>query len=289
METNPRSIVDSNAAANFLERLQLRQTQERLATTQLLLEYPGLSAHALTEQLSKRGADVHRRTLQRILGLFRSPAGCVGRWHTVGPLWVCWGCGQAIARADKTATDLLLARNVLPLDLGGYCVHCQAALVGEEAERAPGLRPSRATSVFANRRATVMSVDRLYQNPGLMRELLGSDRRSSTRDYTIANFVENPRTGPISIQRSLENELATAPSLRSVKGLSSRLHYPKAQILFSRLGTIGWSCLACLTWGIVAEPAALWSSAPDHFAPTDVRALCPACLGQAPSWHNSAM
>ncbi|HUX88272.1 MAG TPA: hypothetical protein VMW65_14820 [Chloroflexota bacterium] len=281
METNQSAIVNSDAAAELLQWLKLRQTQERLATTQLLLENPGLSARALAAKLSDRGADVHRRTLQRILGLFRSPDGCFGRWHTVGPLWVCWGCGQAIARADADTTASLQAKSVLPLDLGGYCVHCQASLVGDEAERAPGLRPSRATSVVANRRATIVSVNHLYQNPRLMRELLGSDRRSSNRDYTIANFVENPRTGPVSIQRALETELPAAPSLRSVKQISSLLHQPKAQILFSRLGTIGWSCLACTTWGIVAEPAVLWSNAPDRFAPTDVRALCPTCLEQA--------
>jgi hypothetical protein len=281
MTSNQRFRVEPHAASEFLRRLKLRQTEERLAAMQLLLEYPGLSLATSVIRLREQGANVHRRTLQRLLNLFRSPLGCLARWQTVGAWWVCWGCGQAIASADPSATSVLFAQALLPLDLGGYCRDCLTALIAEAANSAPGLRQSRSTSTFANRRATVVPVDQLYQNPSLMREFFGSDRHSSRRDYAIANLVENPRAGPLALQQLLEVEEPTALSLRSIKQISSRLRSPKAQILFSCLGTVGWTCLACSQWGVIPQADQLWQSAPDRFAPTDVRALCSSCHDEA--------
>lgn len=257
-------------------------TVERREIVRRFLESPGLPAAALGATLAGQGIDVHRRTVYRTLALIHSPAGSRARWEVVGPFWVCWGCGRALISArDDSATSSLLARHLLPLDLGGYCARCQRALDRERTDAGgglpPGLRRGRAASTFATRRASVIPVGALYQNPGLMRELLGSERRLMGRDFVVANLSENPRAGPAAVHHLLEDELAVLPTTRSVKRVSGALHGPKAQLLFSSLGAIGWSCLACDSWGTVADLEALRSSAPDGFFPTDVRGLCRAC------------
>ncbi|MGH2458584.1 MAG: hypothetical protein ACRDIY_06920, partial [Chloroflexota bacterium] len=228
-----------------------------------------------------REIDVHRRTVYRTLALLHSPSGCRARGETVGAVWVCWGCGRALAPAlDDPAIASLRASHLLPLDLGGYCARCQRALdqaPGDGGELPPGLRRGRSASGVATRRASVIPVGALYQNPGLMRELMGSDRRLLGRDFVVANLAENPRAGPTAVHRRLADELAIVPTSRSVARVSGALHGPKARIVFSSLGALGWSCLACDAWGTVADPEALRRGAPDGFVPTDVRGLCPAC------------
>src|SRR5579885_1695512 len=87
--------------------------------------------------------------------------------------------------------------------------------IRRRAESSPGLRPGRAASSFANRRASVVPVGALYQRQGLLRELLGSDRRLLARDYVVANLAENPRLGPSAVHHLLADELAVQPSVRS--------------------------------------------------------------------------
>ena len=273
---------DDETVERLLQRLGLRQTVERRETLRAFLESPGLPAAALAAALVGRGVDVHRRTVYRTLALLRSPAGSQARWDVVGPVWVCWGCGRALASArDDDASNNLFARQLLPLDLGGYCARCQHALdranVDESRELPPGLRRGRAASPLATGRASVIPIGALYQNPVLMRELLGSERRLMQRDFIVANLAENPRAGPSAVRDLLEDELAILPAPRSVNRVSGALHGPRAQILFSSLGALGWACLACDSWGAVDDPDALRSSAPDGFVPTDVRGLCPTC------------
>jgi len=274
--------IDGETVERLIQRLGLRQTVERRETLGAFLESPGLPAAALAAALVDRGVDVHRRTVYRTLALIRSPAGSRARWDVVGPVWVCWGCGRALASArDDDATGGLLAHHLLPLDLGGYCARCQRSLDrargNARQELPPGLRRGRAASTFATHRAGVIPVGALYQNPGLMRELLGSERRLMQRDYVVANLAENPRAGPAAVHQLLEDELAILPTARSVKRVSGALHGPRAQLLFSSLGAMGWSCLACDSWGAVGNPDGLRSSAPDGFVPTDVRGLCLLC------------
>ena len=278
--------IDHETAGRLLRRLGLRQTAERRATARAFLEAPGLPAAALAAGIASQGVDVHPRTVYRTLATLRGPIGSRARWEVVGPAWVCWGCGRALASArGDPATALLLARHLVPLDLGGYCPRCQRALDRARSDDAPnlppGLRPGRAASSFANRRASVVPVGALYQRQGLLRELLGSDRRLLARDYVVANLAENPRLGPSAVHHLLADELAVQPSVRSVKRVSGVLHGPKARMLFSMLGALGWSCLGCDAWGTIDRPDALRAGAPDGFVPTDVRALCPSCQDAA--------
>jgi len=259
----------------------LRQTAERRAAVGVLLDYPGLSVGALAEALRARGLPASRRTLHRLIEHVRSSSGCLARWRVIGPVWVCWGCGRAVASArDDPPADALATQGLVPLDFGGYCATCQQHLAGQrDGDVPPGLRRGRSASTFTNRRATAIPVGAIYQNATLMRDLLGSSRRIAQRDYVVANLAENPRSGPTTVHQFLNDEVPIVPALRSVKRLSSQLHGPKAQILFASLGAIAWTCLACAAWGTIADPAIVHRWAPTGFAPTDVRVLCAGCRG----------
>ncbi len=277
----------TNLARQILSRLALRETDERLEVVRFFLESPGLSPGALIRELQDSGIAIHRRTVSRTLAILHSPAGALARWEIVGPVWVCWGCGKAtpMPRSELVVTGILTT-GLLPLDFGGYCRTCQTALSSGRTDPAvvpPGLRKGRSASAQVKRRALLVPVSSLYQNPALMRELLGSRRRSMQRDYTVANLVENPRVGPSALHRLLEDELPLAPTLRSVKRVSGALHSPKAQMLFSSLGAIGWSCPGCTAWGGVPDVVGLHRAAPSGFFPTDLRALCSACRANAQS------
>ncbi len=134
--------IDHETAGRLLRRLGLRQTAERRATTRAFLEAPGLPAAALAAGIASQGVDVHPRTVYRTLATLRGPIGSRARWEVVGPAWVCWGCGRALASArGDPATALLLARHLVPLDLGGYCPRCQRALDRARSDDAPNLPP----------------------------------------------------------------------------------------------------------------------------------------------------
>lgn len=271
----------ANLPGQILRRLALRETSERLEIVRLFLESPGLSPGALARELQARGIEIHRRTVSRTFAVLQSPTGCLARWELVGPTWVCWGCGTGTpaARTEPAVTSMLGA-GILPLDLGGYCPRCQNVLSSRRIDPAvvpPGLRKVRTASAQVNRRALLVPVSLLYQNPALMRELLGSNRRLMQRDYTVAHLVENPRAGPTTLHRLLQDELPLAPTLRSVKRVSSILRGPKAQMLFSSLGAIAWSCQGCSAWGATPNSAVVRDAAPPGFIPTDVRTLCPTC------------
>lgn len=265
----------------MLASLGLKQTRQRVGILRLMLERPGLSPASLLACLQADGIPANQMTVHRVVTLFRSPAGCIARWRIVGPAWVCWGCGLAIGTVDdRTAVNGFQTNDILPLDFGGYCVECQRYLVQPgPGDPPPGLRRGRSESTFANRRVVLIPIDAFYENPTLMRDLLGSARRTFRRDYIVANLAENPRMGPELIYQSLQSEMPVVPTRRWVKQVSSLLHNPKAQILFGSLGAIGWACLACDKWGIAPDPGALSRSAPEGFAVTDVRALCASCHG----------
>lgn len=282
--------IDESVIRDVLWRLSLRQTIERQEVTRLFLEYPGLSAGMITTELQARAADVHRRTVYRLLSVLLGPKGSLVRWEVVGPVWVCWGCGAALASARD---DLLTARfqssGLLPLDLGGYCAECQNAMATPGTLTPPGLRHGRSASPFTNRRAAVVPVRALYEHPRITRELLGSERRLAQRDYIVANLAENPRSGPSAVHRLLDDELALVPTLRSVKRASGALHGPKAQMLFSSLGAAGWSCLGCAAWGSISDTAPLRHNGPERFHLTDIRALCADCRNSSGfTCHNRA-
>src|SRR5579884_1666567 len=271
----------ANLAGQILSRLALRHTRERLEIVRVFLESPGLSPGALARELQTGGMLIHLRTVTRMVAALQGPTGCLARWEVAGPAWVCWGCGRGIqAMRTEPAVTGLLAVGVLPLDLGGYCQACQEVLSSYPIDPAavpPGLRKVRSASAQVNRRALLVPVSPLYQNPALMRELLGSNRRVIQRDYTVAHLVENPRAGPTTLHRLLQDELAPAPALRSVKRVSSILRSPKAQMLFSSLGAVAWACLGCSAWGAVPNPTLVRDTAPPGFVSTDVRTLCSTC------------
>lgn len=274
-------LASEESARQVLRALRIRQTVERLAATRLFLAWPGLSGSALVAALAAVDVPIHRRTAYRLFALLRSPAGGLARWRVVGPNWVCWSCGRALEPVAEATSQALRGMGVLPLDLGGYCAACQAALVGDASRQ--GSPAGRVAPPGRNRPAAIVPVRDLYQNPNLLRDLLGSSRRLPGRDYVVANLAEHPRAGPSEIHRLLGEELPIAPGLRSVKRVSSALRGPKARMLFASLGAIGWSCTACAAWGQVTRAAPVFDAAPTGFWPTDVRGLCPSCLEYASS------
>jgi len=280
--TTTTMLAADEVARGLLRQLGLRQTVGRLAVTRIFIERPGLPASALITELSDLGVAVNRRTVYRTLDEIFSPAGCLARWAVCGPRWVCWGCGRAWSDVpDASIVSGLVNGGVLPLDLGGYCGRCQAMLADGNSFLADdahlGRRPGRGASPFANRRATTIPIGALYQNPALLRELLGSSRRIASRDFVVANLAENPRAGPTAIHRLLQVELPLVPTLRSVKRVSGALHGPKAMILFASLGVVGWSCSGCTGYGQVPDVAKVQGATPEGFVLTDVRGLCGAC------------
>jgi hypothetical protein len=264
---------DQSLGRQLLDRLELRQTQDRLATVNVFVEQPGLTESELVDAIGASGASVHRRTVQRLRHIVLSGVGSWARWNVCGPTWVCWQCGRAVGSArDQGCVNSFLARDFLPVDLGGYCSDCQMTLA-----EAPDNQRRAGRSPLANRRTTLIAIGALYENDNLMRELLGSNRRLAGRDFVVANLAENPDGGPTSVQRRLAEELPFAPTLRTIKRYSRLLRSPKAQMLFSSVGSIGWTCLGCATWGSATDLDELRADAPAGFCPTDVRGLCFNC------------
>ncbi len=266
----------SGLAEVFLDRLGLRQTSERRLAFEVLLERPGLSATECTRELESRNKSVDHRTIQRLFKIFWSREGCLARLQVVGPRWVCWGCGRAIADARTIgATAVRSFGGAIPVELGGYCSQCQTPTTSEEA----GTTGRRATppASWTSRRAPQIPIGLLYGNPNLMRELVGSNRRVAGRDYAIAVLAENPQAGPTASLRILEDELSVSLSLRTVKRYSTALRGPKAQMLFASCGAMGWKCCTCNNWGQISNVSLFQDSAPDGFTPTDATALCVVC------------
>jgi|GEM_PF-3869402 len=268
-------MVEESRAAALLDRLGLRKTDQRVRIARQLLARPGLSAVAVDRALRESSEVVSRRTIYRLATAIFSRAGCLARWDVVGPGWVCWRCGDWFAESrEGPTTATLRGTGLLPLDLGGYCRACQLAITTENCSPRDGRGRS---SRIDSRRVTALPIGALYENASLRRDVLGSERRGLPRDYVAALFAENPLLGPTELHRLLDAELPIAPSLRSVKRVSSALHRPEVQILFAAVGSPGWTCLSCSTWGRVENPESLQGFAPDGFVLTDLRVLCREC------------
>jgi hypothetical protein len=268
--------VDPVVVERLLAEVGLRRTNERSQALRLSLERPGWSSQAVAAALAATGADVHWRTVHRLHLVLASPAGAWARFRCLGPRWTCWRCGRAIEAADPACAEAALPPGVLPLELGGYCGPCLDSVAAGASDEEP-LTGARLPVKRSGRRAVAVPIRALYDNPNLQRELLGSERRVTTRDNVVASLALQPRLGPRAIQESLDQDLPVAPSLRTVQRYWRSLTGPKARILFASLGAVPWTCTGCDAWGQVANPGRLRQNAPPHFALTDVRGLCGSC------------
>ncbi len=268
-------MISNDIVDAFLARLQLRQTSERVEMARLLLDRPGLSPTEAARELERFQRGVDRRTVQRFLKIFKGAAGGVARLDAMGPRWVCWECGRAVADAlDVAAVAASDIPGAVAIDFGGYCQSCAERIASETdaGTRLNGRRPT------ANGRIPLVPVGALYGNPSMMREIIGSTRRAAGRDHAIAVLAENPLAGPLAAREILEGELAASRSLRSIKRYTATLRRPKTRILFSSIGAIGWGCISCDVWGRLSAPRRFQELAPTGFTLTDVRSMCNDCF-----------